>query len=220
MSNTVNMSTRIRIDIMKLISKRLCTSTETSYVQGFSSRPTLHYRMSEPEDPSIPALPPTPGTGRSYTFTECVERWGNLLTPGALEPVRRKASLAFRRCLEQYFVVLSDREPDASSEDTFYSRLFPDSDSHSGPPFHPRGGNRGGRRGGYRWGQRGSHRSRSNFGPLLPRGGQAPSLLVRVPRSPPPSTSTSEPAGTKRIRDLDDDDLGQHTPSKKREQND
>ncbi len=106
-SNTVNPSTRIRIDIMKLIAKRLTTTREVAYVQGFSSRPTLHYRVVEgPPEPNAPA--PAFGTGRSYTFTESVERWGDLLSQGSLEPVRRKALQSFRGCLEQYFVVLSD----------------------------------------------------------------------------------------------------------------
>lgn len=92
---------------MKLIAKRLITTREVAYVQGFSSRPTLHYRVVEgPPEPNAPA--PAFGTGRSYTFTESVERWGDLLSQSSLEPVRRKALQSFRGCLEQYFVVLSD----------------------------------------------------------------------------------------------------------------
>ena len=123
-SNTVNLSTRIRIDIMKLISKRLTTPTEVAYVQGFSSRPTLHYRMKESTVGSVIAAPSpsTPGTGRSYTFVEVVERWGDLLSAASLEPIRRKAYQAFRGCLEQYFVVLSDQSA-SDEEDSMFSRL-------------------------------------------------------------------------------------------------
>ena len=139
-SNTVNMSTRIRIDILKVIAKRLTTPTEVCYVQGFSSRPTLHYRMKDVPSESNVVPVATPGTGRSYNFTESIERWGNLLHSQALEPIRRKACQAFRGCLEQYFVVLSDRET-PSSEDSMFSRLTRPS---SGSARHQaRGGHRG-----------------------------------------------------------------------------
>ncbi len=129
-SNTVNQSTRIRIDIMKLIAKRLTTPTELCYVQGFSSRPTLHYRV---KDDAV-ADPPAPGTGRSYTFTECVERWGHLLSRQSLEAIRRKASQSFHMCLEQYFVVLKDRPAPETNEDDLFSRIAP---TRSGPPSRP-----------------------------------------------------------------------------------
>ena len=126
-SNTVNLSTRIRIDIMKILSKRLTTGSEVCYVQGFSSRPTLHYRMKEipvVDGPASVSVPPiaAPGTGRSYTFTEGIGRWGHLLSSGSLEAVRRKAVQAFAGCLEQYFVVLSDR-PVPEADDTIFSRI-------------------------------------------------------------------------------------------------
>jgi len=123
-SNTVNLSTRIRIDILKLIAKKLTTTTEFSYVQGFSSRPTLHYLMRA-VDPELGIAQPAPatGTGRSYTFSESVERWGDLLTQHSLEPIRRKAQQAYSGCLEQYFVVLPDRVPEA--EPDIFSRLLP-----------------------------------------------------------------------------------------------
>ncbi len=125
-SNTVNLSTRIRIDILKLLAKCLTTSTEICYVQGFSSRPTLHYRVREADPDQPPPVNPSPmvapGTGRSYTFTEGVERWGHLLSPQSLSSVRRKAYQAFHGCLEQYFVVLSDQTA-LDPVDSMFSRL-------------------------------------------------------------------------------------------------
>ena len=154
-SNTVNLSTRIRIDILKLIAKRLSTATEFSYVQGFSSRPTLHY-VSRAFDPDLGAapLPPATGTGRSYTFAESVERWGDLLTRQSLEPVRRKAVQAFSGCLEQYFVVLSDRLPEPDN-DIFSCLMCP---MPPGRTFHPRGQQRAGGRQ-----SRGQYRGRGGF---------------------------------------------------------
>jgi len=182
-SNTVNQSTRIRIDIMKLIAKHLTTATELSYVQGFSSRPTLHYHVKEcnPSGPPSTAI----GTGRSYTFTESVERWGHLLTPQSLAAVRRKASQAFHGCLEQYFVVLSDHPPPEASDDLF-TRLL---------PVRPPGrSHRGGRPFSFRRGTRGTHQARSTR--------SAPSVALTLPvagskrAADPVDSDTEAPAGT------------------------
>ena len=198
-SNNVNLSTRIRIDIMKLIAKRLSSLTEYSYVQGFSSRPTLHYKMKEAEEGA-----PTPvaalGTGRSYTFVESVERWGHLLKASALDAVRRKASTAFSGCLEQYFVVLSDLPPEQELEADLFTRL-----ANSGPssrssypyrggsgrrPHQPRRGGRGGRGGRILTGA-------AEGGSLL-TGGNAWGV----------SESASSSTPTKRIRTCDSDEDG------------
>jgi hypothetical protein len=128
-TNTVNLSTRIRIDILKLLAKRLTTDLEVSYVHAFSSRPTLHLRPREEETPppgdeSFADVTVMPLPGRSYTFAECMEKWGHLLPSSMLAPIRQKALSAFRGCLEQYFVVLSDIDPTPDSDsDTFYTRL-------------------------------------------------------------------------------------------------
>lgn len=136
-SNTVNPSTRIRIDILKVLAKSLTTPTEISYVQGFSSRPTLHYlmRASDPEQGVIsgPPTPPTRGTGRSYTFAESMEHWGHLLTPSILEPIRRKALQTFSGCLEQYFVVLRDHVASDVDSNDMFTRLFTSGGSRPAP---------------------------------------------------------------------------------------
>ena len=149
-SNTVNLSTRIRIDILKLLSKKMSTPTEVCYVQGFSSRPTLHYKMKENVTDASAGQTRrsvTPGTGRSYTFVESVERWGHLLPSHSLVNVRRKASQAFQGCLEQYFVLLSDCSP-SSQEENFLTRLTgqsqpPGRNSYRGPRTRRASGRRG-----------------------------------------------------------------------------
>jgi len=42
-SNSVTQSTRVRIEVLKALGKRLTSTTETAYVQGFISRPVLQY---------------------------------------------------------------------------------------------------------------------------------------------------------------------------------
>jgi hypothetical protein len=46
-SNSVTQATRVRIEIMKAIAKKLTTTTEEAFVQGFSSRPMLRYLVRE-----------------------------------------------------------------------------------------------------------------------------------------------------------------------------
>jgi len=166
-SNTVNLSSRIRIDILKLLAKRLTSATEVCYVQGFSSRPTLHYRVREadPDQQALITTPPVaaPGTGRSYTFTESVERWGHLLTSNVLDPVRRKAYQAFHGCLEQYFVVLSDQTtPDPV--DTMFGRLTGQVNSNPSSTF----------RGRRPWRHSGRSTYRGNFRGTARKGGHPP----------------------------------------------
>ncbi len=207
-SNTVNLSTRIRIDILKLIAKRLTTTSEVAYVQGFSSRPTLHYRMKEvapiptaADEPT--AVVATPGTGRSYTFTESVERWGHLLSTGCLEPVRRKAVQAYSGCLEQYFVVLSDQAP-SDSDDSFIDRLTaPTRGRGQGSSRPPRG---------FRFpGRRGPSRSFMSGGTTRPQ--QSEPSIPAVASAPP---VTVEPSSLKRVLPSDARNSDAGTPTKKR----
>ena len=198
-SNTVNQSTRIRIDILKLLAKRLSTPTELCYVQGFSSRPTLHYKVKETK--AMVSRPAAIGTGRSYTFTESVERWGHLLTPSSLEGIRRKASQSFKGCLEQYFVVLGDRP--APDTDDFFTRLLPSQTSQFA-----------------RRGQRGLHQSRRG-----PRGGLAQrhhprfetfADVVREAAPVIPPASSLPVSGAKRSADQSDDLETTDSPLKKK----
>ena len=208
-SNTVNLSTRVRIDILKLIAKRLTTPTEVGYVQGFSSRPTLHYRMKDVpyEEGRAPVIPVnTPGTGRSYNFVESVERWGQLLSAGSLESVRRKASMSFSGCLEQYFVVLRD-QAHQDPGDSFISRLTGSSGRGSYSGRFPRGQRYSGRRGGSSSSRgRGHTPSGANSWAKYDDGG---------PRPLASSSAASEQTGLKRSLP-DDADLG-GTPKKRTE---
>ena len=198
-SNNVNLSTRIRIDIMKLIAKRLTTHTEYSYVQGFSSRPTLHYKMKEPEEGARAPIAAT-GTGRSYTFVESVERWGHLLKASNLEAVRRKASPAFSGCLEQYFVVLSDHPPEQEPEADLFTRL-----ANTGPSFrssYPY------RRGSGRQPHRGGRGGRRGHGGRILTGAAEDVSLLTGGNAFGVGESTSSSTPTKRIRPCDSDEDG------------
>ena len=104
-ANSVTLTTRVRIEILRALAKLMTTETEEAFVQSFSSRLMLHYQSREH------VKRPLPGTNRSYSFVEAVGRWGDKLTTVALLPAYRRARPAFIGCLEQYFVVLRESEP-------------------------------------------------------------------------------------------------------------
>jgi hypothetical protein len=79
-ANSVTQATRVRIEILRAIAKKLTTDSESAYVHGFLSRPIMHYIVKE-NMPSDCA-----GTGRGYTFVDAVSRFGDLLMPIDLAP--------------------------------------------------------------------------------------------------------------------------------------
>jgi hypothetical protein len=105
-SNSVTQATRVRIEIMKAIAKKLTTETESAFVQSFIPRPALRYVSSE----STAATASASGTGRSYSFVDSVTRFGDLLQDHELASAYKRAGGTFRGAMEQYFVVLRETE--------------------------------------------------------------------------------------------------------------
>jgi hypothetical protein len=131
-SNSVTQATRVRIEIMKAIAKKLTTETESAFVQSFISRPILRYLNTNPSGPSLAA-----GTGRSYSFVDCVSRYGDLVQSHDLISAYKRAGSTFQGALEQYFVVLRevDEQPVLSAPN-----LVPLGRGGRGVHFTPRGG--------------------------------------------------------------------------------
>jgi hypothetical protein len=101
MANSVTLSTRVRIDVMKAIAKKLTSTTESAHVAAFSSRPILHVRTK--------GEGPEPVT-RAYTFIDSIIKFGSILRQDDLEEAYRRAGVAFRGQLGQHFVVLRDQD--------------------------------------------------------------------------------------------------------------
>jgi hypothetical protein len=101
-SNSVTQATRVRIEIMRAIAKKLATESESAYVQGFVSKPVLHYIVKEN------MASEASGTGRSYSFVDSVSRFGDLLMPVDLAPAYKRAGSTFNGAMEHYFVLLKD----------------------------------------------------------------------------------------------------------------
>ena len=101
-TNSATLSTRVRIEIMRAIALKLKTETEDAYVQGFISRPLLHYRSVDPSNRIAG------GADRSYTFVDAISRFGDLLMDVDLTSSYARAGHTFHGAMEHYFIVLSE----------------------------------------------------------------------------------------------------------------
>ena len=104
MANSVNLATRIRVDIMKAIARRLTHKDEIAYVAGFTSRPTMHIRKTGADN-----MKPL----KSFLFIDSVSRFGNMLERKELETAYGRAGRSFNGQLRQNFVVLNEYDQDA-----------------------------------------------------------------------------------------------------------
>jgi hypothetical protein len=103
MTNCVNLATRIRVDIMKTIARRITNNNDIAYVAGFTSRPMMHIRMA-----GAPAVNTRPL--KSFTFIDLVSRFGRQLKKEELETAYGRAGRSFNGQLQQNFVVLNERD--------------------------------------------------------------------------------------------------------------
>lgn len=128
-SNSVTQTTRVRIEVLKALSKRMTTDAEVAYVQGFISRPVLQYHAKEG------CRSVADGIGRSYNYVDAVAKFGKKLTTKDLTAAYVRAGTTFFGSMSQYFIVLSDELVNRGGR-TPVNRI----------PLGTRGG-RGGRRG-------------------------------------------------------------------------
>jgi hypothetical protein len=98
-ANSVTLSTRVRIEVMKAIAKKLTTKLQSAHVAAFSSRPILHVKSTKVGDDQNP---------KAFTFTDSVIRYGSVVVQDDLSEAYKKAGTAFRGQIEQHFVVLNE----------------------------------------------------------------------------------------------------------------
>jgi hypothetical protein len=104
MSNSVNLATRIRVDIMKAIARKISNKDEIAYVAGFTSRPTMHIRAAGAGTTTRPL--------KSFSFIDSVSRFGRMLVRADLETAYGRAGRSFNGQLRQNFVVLNEYDQD------------------------------------------------------------------------------------------------------------
>jgi hypothetical protein len=95
----VTLSTRVRIEVMKAIAKKLTTKSQSAHVAAFSSRPILHVKSTKVGGDQNP---------KAFTFTDSVIRYGSVVVQDDLSEAYKKAGTAFRGQIEQHFVVLTE----------------------------------------------------------------------------------------------------------------
>jgi len=110
-SNSVNLATRIRVDVMKAIAKKISNDKELAYVAGIMSRPMMHIRKAGPPTKDRPL--------KSYNFIKSVSRFGKRLDEFDLGCAYSRAGTAFAGQLSQNFVVL--KEEQNRTHDTFFA---------------------------------------------------------------------------------------------------
>jgi hypothetical protein len=98
-ANSVTLSTRVRIDVLKAIARKISTGTDAAHVAAFSSRPILHVKSGSTGDQTM----------RAFTFIDAVIKYGSILKKNDLDEAYRRAGSAFRGQVEQHFVVLNER---------------------------------------------------------------------------------------------------------------
>jgi hypothetical protein len=101
-SNSVNLATRVRVDILKVLARKISDQEVVANAVPFVSRPVLQVRPKE-----------VSGNGnietRTYTFTDAISKYGHLLKQFELGEAYRRAGTSFKGQLEQQFVVLREQ---------------------------------------------------------------------------------------------------------------
>jgi hypothetical protein len=113
-SNSINVGTRVRIEILKAISKRVSKAQDLAYVASFISRPVMHVKPRNDRS----AKP-----SKTYTFIHAVKQFGSRLKSDDLNEAYAKAGKAFQGQLEQNFVVLKESDSEAAQTNFHKARI-------------------------------------------------------------------------------------------------
>ena len=113
-SNSINIGTRVRVEILKAIAKKITNEHEFAYVVSFISRPVIHFKLKN--DTTLKPL-------KSYTFIDAVKQFGGKLDKTDLQSAYAKAGRAFTGQLEQNFVVLKESDAEAAQTNFHQERM-------------------------------------------------------------------------------------------------
>jgi len=138
-ANCVNLATRVRIDILKAVARKVTNKDELAYVSGFISRPMMHIRRA--------GAPSNQKPMKSFTFIDAITRFGRLVKKEDLDAAYARAGRAFSGGMRQNFVVLGEVPVDEKGSGTRFGSGPSSGGGHRGY----RGGRGGGDRG-YRGG--------------------------------------------------------------------
>ena len=97
-TNSVNLATRVRIDVMKAVAQKISSDRVKAFVVGFISRPVMHVRKL------------SDNSQRSYTFVDSIMTYGNHIRPSDLASAYKRAGSSFDGQLQQNFLVMTETE--------------------------------------------------------------------------------------------------------------
>ena len=103
MANCVSLATRVRVDVLKAIARRVTSRDDLAYVAGFTSRPMMHIRKAGLPSPATRPL-------KSFSYIDAVTRFGHLVKVDDLETAYGRAGKSFNGQLQQNFVILNERD--------------------------------------------------------------------------------------------------------------
>jgi hypothetical protein len=101
-SNSVNLATRVRVDVLKVLARKISDLNVVANAVPFVSRPVLQVR---PKESAASGNNET----RTYTYTDAISKYGHLLKQFELGEAYRRAGTSFKGQLEQQFVVLREQ---------------------------------------------------------------------------------------------------------------
>jgi hypothetical protein len=106
----ITLATKIRIDLMKAIARRIESDSESAYVPSFLPRPILHIKAKSRGDHSRGEKGDPKKHLSSLTFADAIKEYGGLIRDNDLAPAYKRAGINFRGQMRQHFVVLEDLE--------------------------------------------------------------------------------------------------------------
>jgi len=101
-ANSVGLSTRVRVDILKAIAKKISGQSISAHVVAFISRPVMHVKSNTgATDVMVP---------KTFTFVDAVAQYGQAVSQFELADAYRRAGTSFKGQMEQMFVILRERD--------------------------------------------------------------------------------------------------------------
>jgi uncharacterized coiled-coil protein SlyX len=124
-TNCVNLATRIRIDILKAIARKITNKKELAYVSGFISRPMMHVKEASAATNSRPI--------RSFSFVDAVSKFGRQMHFEDLDAAYSRTGNAFQGQVAQNFVIMNNQDHDLFRSGHSGSGYKPGADKGSQP---------------------------------------------------------------------------------------
>jgi hypothetical protein len=97
-ANSINLATRVRVDVLKALARKISAQNVVAYALPFVSRPTLQVRSTDATSTEV----------KTFTFMDAIAKYGHLLKQLNLGEAYRRAGSFFRGQLEQQFMVLKE----------------------------------------------------------------------------------------------------------------